>query len=160
MWLNLLRWLAPYLMKGAAIAGVLFALWLYIGHVDRSARADQKRLDSGAIREAQLQAKVNAIEAKRATEAAYARGKTDADQKLLPALDAANAGLAGYLARLRPRADQGGAGKADLPRLAYSADVLDGTDRQSILDADLRKCTAIAVRLKNSQEWWETVGRP
>lgn len=154
MWMALLRWLAPYLMKGAAIAGVLFALWLYIGHVERAARDDQKRLDGGAIREAQWQARFNASEAARAKEAGAALRTKESNHAMLPALDAANASLARYLAWLRAPADQGGAGQADLPRLAYSPDVVDGADRLSVLDEDLRRCTAIAVRLHNAQDWW------
>lgn len=151
----LLRWLAPYIMKGLAIAGVLAALWFYIGHVERSAREDQKRLDAAAITAAGRRADLAASQDARRIEAAYAQGTKDANDALLPAMAAANDSLTGYLAELRRslRAP-GGARPGDLPGPADRSDIADGPDRLSILDADLKKCTAIAVRLGNAQDWW------
>lgn len=153
MGMALLRWLAPFAMKGAAIAGVLLALWLYIGHVERSARASQKAIDGTAVREAQLQAKINAVEKARAVEAAYVQGTKDANDALLPAMDAANDSLARYLARLRPQADPGGAGRAGLPTTADAADIVDRADQAAVLADDLRICTENTVRLRNAQDW-------
>jgi hypothetical protein len=149
----LLRWLAPYLMKGIAIAGALVGLWLYILHVEHAAKASQKAADAAVVREATLQANINALTAARAQEAAFAQGTKEANDKLLPELADSRSRLAVYLARLRGEASRGGTVATGLPATADAASLVDRADRDAVLASDLDRCTVAVTRLANAQAW-------
>lgn len=149
------RWLAPFLLKGAAIAGLLFAAWLYIGHVERAAKRQQKAADQFVVDEARLRATAAALEQARQTEAMHARATREANDALFSELADARARLAVHLARLRDQGDQGGARPAGLPTTADAAGIVDRADRAAVLADDLRRCTDNTVRLINAQAWAE-----
>ncbi len=138
-----------------AIGALVICGYLYIQHVDRTARAEQKAADAAVVKQAQLEAKAKDLEKARAVEAARATATKDANDALFPELEAARAGLADYARRLRNQAAQGGGGGAGLPGAASGADVADGSDPPPLLD-DLDRCTEAVTRLRNAQEWWST----
>ncbi len=150
----ILRVVAPYIAKGLALVGVLLGLYLYIQHIDASARADQKALDAGAVRAATLQADLNASEVARKIEAAQAQATKEANDALQPQLAAANDRAADYVVRLRRAlTDKGSTGSTGLSQTASAAGLPGQTDRLALLDDDIHKCTAIVVRLQNAQGW-------
>lgn len=140
----------------ALLIAVIGGAKLYIAHIDRTARAEQKAADEAAVKEARAQAKVNDLETTRKVEAARAQGTKEANDALLPQLESARAGLADYARRLRNQAAQGRSGGADLPGASDSPNVADGTDQVPLLD-DLDRCTEAVVRLKNVQDWWKGI---
>ncbi|WP_157783483.1 hypothetical protein [Rhizorhabdus wittichii] len=136
------------------LAAVIVGAKLYIAHVDRTARAEQKAADAAEVSRARAEGKVADLENARAVEAAHAQGTKEANDALLPQLEAARAGLADYARRLRAQAAVGGGGGTDMPGAPGSTDLADGTDRFTQLDADLNACATAVVRLKNVQDWW------
>jgi len=141
----------------ALLLAVITGGKLYIAHIDRTARAEQKAADEAVVKAAQLEAKAKDLENARATEAARAQGTKDANDALYPQLADARSRLAAYAARLRNQAAQGGGDRADMPSVASAADVADGADPLSQLDDDLDRCTEAVVRLKNAQDWWAAI---
>ncbi|WP_332686225.1 hypothetical protein [Devosia sp.] len=147
-------------MKALAIAGIMLGLWLYIGHVERSARASQKAADAAVVREATLRAehadKLNTARLR----AAYAQGKAVADATYAPQLASARHNLAAYAARMRSQAAQGGGGIAGLPTTAEAARLADGPDSDTVFPvalADLDACAVNTVRLVNVQQWYASI---
>lgn len=147
----ILRWLAPYFAKGLAIVGLLFAAWFYIGHVERSARADQKRQDEAAVKIATLKAEKAALDAARAKEAQSARNTSEANDKLLSDLSAHSGELDAYIMRLK--ANSRGTGGTCLPSTADAASIIDRADSAAVLESDLRACEVNTARLINAREW-------
>lgn len=140
----------------ALLIAVIGGAKLYIAHIDRTARAEQKAADEAAVKEARAQAKANDLENARKIEAARAQGTKEANDALLPQLESARAGLADYARRLRNQAAQGRSGGTDLPGTPDSPNLADGTDQVPLLD-DLDRCTEAVVRLKNVQDWWKGI---
>jgi hypothetical protein len=140
-------------MKGAAIVGLLFAAYLYIGHVERSARADQKRQDEAAVKQATLQAHLAQSELARAKEARSAANTRESNDALVTDMVAARRLLDAHLARLRDQADQGGPGAGDMPSTADAASLIDRADRVAVMAEDYRICTDNTVRLVNGQNY-------
>lgn len=133
---------------------LLIGLWLGARHVIANIRTEERGritaeyVDTQHKQEIADLRKALAIERRQnaITEEANAKQSTD--------LASANSRLAAYVARLH--ASDGGVGQgAILPGIPDTAGVAGGTDRLSLLDADLRKCTAIAVRLGNAKDWAE-----
>lgn len=146
--------LLPYIKGAALLIALVMAAKLYIAHVDRTARAEQKAADAAEVARIRAEAKAADLEHARATEAAHAQGTKEANDALLPQLEAARAGLADYARRLRAQAAGGSGGGTDMPGAPGSPDLADGADRFTQLDADLNACTTAVVRLKNVQDWW------
>lgn len=137
-----------------AIAGLLIAGWLYIGHVDRTARAEQKAADYAAVEKAEAAAKLAHTEAARAKEQGYAKGTKDANDALAPKLDGYRGQLADYVARLRDQAAQGATGgRSNLPGAPRGTNLADSADPLPLMD-DLERCNEAVARLENAQDWW------
>lgn len=153
LWAKLL----PYIKGAAVLIAIVMAAKLYIAHVDRTARAEQKAADAAEVSRARSEAKAADLENARLKEAAYAKGTKEANDALLPQLEAARAGLADYARRLRAQAAQGSSGGADMPGASDRANVADGADPLPLMD-DLDRCTEAVTRLKNAQDWWVTLG--
>lgn len=149
--------LLPYIKGAALLIAIVMAAKLYIAHVDRTARAEQREADAAEVKDAEREAKAKDLENARLKEAAYAKGTREANDALLPQLEAARAGLADYARRLRAQAAQGGGGGADMPGAADRADLADSTDPLPLMD-DLDRCTEAVTRLKNVRDWWVNIG--
>ena len=147
------RWLAPLAVKGAAIAGLVFAAWLYLGHVERSAKREQKAADAAVVREATLQAELAATRLARLREARSAANTKDANDALVTDMASARRLLDAHLARLRGQAAQGRAGAVDMPSTADAAGIIVRADRDAVLADDLDRCTVAVTRLANAREW-------
>ena len=142
-------------MKGAAIVGLLIAAWLYLGHVERSARASQKAQDAAVVREATLQAELAATRLARLKEARSAANTKDANDALVTDMASAGRLLDAHIVRLRGQAAQGRAGEAGLPTTADAAGLIDRADQDAVLADDLARCTENTVRLANAKAWAE-----
>lgn len=140
----------------AALAALVTGFNLYVAHVDGTARAEQKAADEAAVKEARAQAKAADLENARKIEAARAQATKEANDALLPQLEAARAGIADYARRLRNQAAKGGSGGADMPGTPDSPHVADGTDQVPLMD-DLDACTTAVIRLRNVQDWWKSL---
>ncbi len=151
--LPLLRRFWPFL----AVAGLLICAWLYIRHVDHSARAEQKAADTAAIEKVQLEARAADLAHAREVETAQANATKEANDAYAPRLAQYSASLAAYSARLRDKADQGGRLGAHLPSTADAANIIDRADQLSVLDDDLKRCTEAVTRLENARDWWASV---
>ncbi|WP_016745571.1 hypothetical protein [Rhizorhabdus wittichii] len=149
--------LLPYIKGAALLIALVMAAKLYIAHVDRTARAEQKAADAAEVSRIRAEAKAADLEHARATEAAHAQGTKEANDALLPELEAARAGLADYARRLRAQAAGGSGGATDMPGAPGSPDLADGTDPLPLMD-DLDRCTEAVTRLKNAQDWWLKFG--
>lgn len=149
------RWLGPWLMKAGVSVAVMLGLWLYIGHVERSARREQMAADAARTVQAALQARINAHDQARAEEAAHARGTKEANDALLPELHDARARLAVHLAWLRGETDQGGTRQAGLPATIAATGITDRSDRDALVAEDLQRCTDAVTRLVNAKRWAE-----
>jgi hypothetical protein len=145
--------LLPYIKGAALLVAIVTGSKLYIAHVDRVARAEQKAADAAEVSRVRTEAKAADLEHARAMEAVHAQGTKEANDALLPQLEAARAALADYARRLRAQAPDGGRGGADLPNASDRADVVDGADPLPLMD-DLDRCTEAVTRLKNAQDWW------
>lgn len=145
--------LLPYIKGAALLIALVMAAKLYIAHVDRTARAEQKAADAAEVSRVRAEAKAADLEHARATEAAHAQGTKEANDALLPELEAARAGLADYARRLRAQAAGGSGGGADMSGAPGSPDLADGADPLPLMD-DLDRCTEAVTRLKNAQDWW------
>ncbi|MBO9380820.1 hypothetical protein GG804_29105 [Sphingomonas histidinilytica] len=145
--------LLPYIKGAALLIAIVMAAKLYIAHVDRTARAEQKAADAAEVSRVRAEAKAADLEHARATEAAHAQGTKEANDALLPELEAARAGLADYARRLRAQATGGGVGGTDMSGASGGPDLADGSDPLPLLD-DLDRCTEAVARLKNVQDWW------
>lgn len=152
--LSLTRRLWPWLAVAGVLVAAAITTKLYIAHVDRTARAEQKAADAAEVSRVRAEARAADLEHARATEAAHAQGTKEANDALLPELEAARAGLADYARRLRTQAAGGGVGGTDMPGASGGSDLADSADRFTQLDADLNACTTAVVRLKNAQDWW------
>ncbi|MHA3791600.1 hypothetical protein [Sphingomonas sp. YL-JM2C] len=140
----------------ALLAAIVTSARLYIAHVDRTARAEQKSADAAEVSRVRAEAKVADLEHARATDAAHAQGTKEANDALLPELEAARAGLADYARRLRAQAAQGGGRGADLSGASDRTNVVDSADSLPLMD-DLDRCTEAVTRLKNAQDWWAQI---
>lgn len=145
--------LLPYIKGAALVIAIVISGYLYIQHVDRTARAKQRAADAAEVSRVRDEAKAKDLENARLKEAAYAKGTKEANDALLPELEAARAGLADYARRLRAQAAQGGGGGADMSGTSGSADIVDSADPLPLMD-DLEKCTEAVTRLKNVRDWW------
>ncbi|MBO9377158.1 hypothetical protein GG804_10295 [Sphingomonas histidinilytica] len=137
----------------ALLVAIITGARLYIAHVDRTARVEQKAADAAEVWRVRAEAKASDLENARATEAAHAQGTKEANDALLPQLEAARAGLADYARRLRAQATGGGVGGTDMSGASGGPDLADGSDPLPLLD-DLDRCTEAVTRLKNAQDWW------
>ncbi|KQX18155.1 MULTISPECIES: hypothetical protein [unclassified Sphingomonas] len=133
----------------ALLVGLIVGFKLYVA----SERADERREVMGEVKDAQQQATIADLTKTLATERAQNTVTEQSNAKYSADLASANSRLAAYLARLRtPSGDIGG---AVMPGASDRSSQPDGADRLSVLDDDLRKCTAIAVRLGNAKDWYE-----
>ncbi|ABQ70803.1 hypothetical protein Swit_4465 [Rhizorhabdus wittichii RW1] len=143
----------PIFKIGVPIA-LLIGLWLGARHVIANIRADERETVTAEFADTQQKREIADLRQALATERRQNDITEEANAKQSADLASANSRLAAYVARLR--ASGGGVGQgADLPRVPDAAGVAGGADRLSLLDADLRKCTAIAVRLGNAKDWAE-----
>lgn len=140
----------------ALFAAIATGAKIYVAHVDRAARAEQKAADAAEVSRARAEARAADLENARAAEAAHAQGTKEANDALLPQLEAARAGLADYARRLRAQAAQGGGGGADMPSASDRTNVVDSADSLPLMD-DLDRCTEAVTRLKNAQDWWAQI---
>lgn len=132
---------------------LLVGLWLGIGHVVGNIRSDERGKVTAEYRDVEQQAEIADLRKALATERRQNEITEEANAKQSADLASANSRLAAYVARLRAPSGVGqGAGVSGLPD---AAGVAGGPDRLSLLDDDLRKCTAIAVRLGNAKDWAE-----
>lgn len=143
----------PILRVGAPLI-LLAGLWFGSQHVIGNIRTDEREkvvAKFTAVQQAQEIADLREALAMQRRQNAITG---DANAKQSAHLANANNRLAAYLDRLRT--SDGGVGQgALLPGVPDAAGVAVGADRLSVLDADLRRCTAIAVRLGNAKDWAE-----
>ncbi len=133
---------------------LLIGLWFGISHVIGNIRADERGRVTAEYRDAEQKREIADLQKALATERRQNAITEEANAKQSADLASANSRLAAYVARLR--APGGGVGQGTgVPGVPDAAGVAGGPDRLSLLDDDLRKCTAIAVRLGNAKEWAE-----
>lgn len=133
----------------ALLIGLVIGFKLYVA----SERAAERREVMGEVKAAQQEARIASLTKTLASERAQNTVTEQSNAKYSADLASANSRLAAYLARLR--APVGSVGGAVVSGAAGPSGQPDGADRLSILDDDLRKCTAIAARLGNAKDWYE-----
>jgi len=134
----------------ALIAALIVGFKFYVASI----RADERREVTSEFTAAQQKAEIADLKKTLATERQQNAITEESNAKQVADLANANSSLSAYIARLRTSGGGVGQGKI-VPGTADAANLIIGADRLSILDDDLRKCTAIAVRLGNAKEWAE-----
>lgn len=156
--LALLRRFWPLLVG----AGLLLTLRLYIGHVERAAKAEQFTADKIVLDQltADIAAKTQAaqladIAHARAIETAQAEITRKTNDDMQSQLASARQRLAAYvLQHPASRAGKGGGGAAHLSGAPDRANVADSASAYSVVSVgDLDICTENTVRLTNAANW-------
>ena len=151
----LLRSLMPWLIKAGAVIGAVAGLWFYFQHVEHIARREQREADRHAIELAQSQAKAADLEHALAIERERATITENRNDDLALELADARTRAAAHLQRVRGEADQGGGGRADMPRSPDAAAFAGGSDPDALLSyADVDICVENTIRLGNAQRWY------
>jgi hypothetical protein len=124
-------------------------------HAEQEAATKQKSIDN--ILDGQAKANALAKAEKRRVEATYAQIQKDNAHALTLARADADARLRDWMRT--HRADQGGSGKADLPR---HSDTASGPDADAgsafVVGArDLEICTAASVQAAGWRAWWADI---
>lgn len=148
----------------AALA-IIVAAWLYIGHVDHVARAEQIEIDraiingmAADIRDKTAQAKENDLAHARDIEATRDKIRQEVSGEYAKDLASARATAAAYVVRTKVAQAAAGGGGATAMSGPPGSTVRTSDDRDAVISvADLEICTSNTVKAKAWVAWWEKI---